>query len=160
MGITNNRICLLGAKRHALSTPWQHEQRHIIWQRHIYQWAPNVSTKAKKSLETLGAFGNIRGWMPKNGNIRGLCNKWVIFPKMNFKILFRFKLFMCIWTFTQKFTWILNNYHVYFNETRIYFLFLDVYVFSESFLFIHLFAFHFKMSENGANFENFTRFLG
>jgi len=33
--------------------------------RNIHQYAPNVSTKAKKILETLGAFGNIRGQCPK-----------------------------------------------------------------------------------------------
>ena len=42
------------------------------WIYFIHQYAPNVSTKAKKILETLGAFGNIRGSMPKNGNIKGL----------------------------------------------------------------------------------------
>ena len=42
---------------------------------------------------------------------------------------------MCIWIFKKlfKYTWILNNSHVYFNESCIYFV-LDVYVFIEYFI--------------------------
>jgi len=38
-------------------------------------WRTNMFLKdniARKALETLGAFGNIRGKMPQNGNIRDI----------------------------------------------------------------------------------------